>query len=65
LDGDDEDDEAHPSVPSERRGEVWSGDTMVRTVVPVGFLLSLFPCVKKKKVEGETEEVVAAGGERG
>jgi hypothetical protein len=31
-----EEDEAHPPVPSERRGMVRGGGTMVRTVVAVG-----------------------------
>jgi hypothetical protein len=41
-------------------------EVTVRPAMVCLFVSSLYPCVKKKKkVEGETEEVAAAGGERG
>jgi hypothetical protein len=66
---DGEDDGAVPLVVSARRGST-CGDGMVEVTVRPDmvclFVSSLYPCVKKKKkVEGDTEEVAAAGGERG
>jgi hypothetical protein len=65
---DGEDDGAVLLVVSARRGST-CGDGMVEVTVRPAmvclFVSSLYPCVKKKKVEGETEEVAAAGGERG
>jgi hypothetical protein len=51
---DEEDDEAHPPMPSERRGTQWSGDAMVRLVVAVGFLLFRFSHreEKRERMEG-------------
>jgi hypothetical protein len=55
LEEENEDFVAHLTVPSERRGEVWSGGAMVRTAVPEGFLhLVSFRGSEEKegKVEG-------------
>jgi hypothetical protein len=57
LHHEEEDDEAHPSMPSERRGMVCSGGAMVRWVVAVGF--PPFVCSQRK---GKKWRVVAGGG---
>jgi hypothetical protein len=54
LHTEEEDDEMHPKLPSERRGKVCSSGAMVRWVVAVGVSPS-FPFVEvKKRWRGET-----------
>jgi hypothetical protein len=53
LHGDGEEDEAHLSVPSERRGMQWSGGAMERRWRFCEVVLLCFAHREKRKVRGE------------